>query len=89
MNQSDLTAYMTQALYLTLWLSLPTILVAAVVGTLVSLLQALTQVQDQTLSFAIKLIAVGIVLALSARWMGGELFNYALSILQGLPTLAR
>ncbi|HSW06927.1 type III secretion system export apparatus subunit SctS [Aquabacterium sp.] len=89
MNTSDLSAYLTQALYLTLWLSLPVIGVAALVGTLVSLLQALTQVQDQTLAFAIKLIAVGLVLALTARWMGGELFNYTLAILQGLPTLAR
>jgi type III secretion protein S len=89
MTPPDLTAYMTQALYLTLWLSLPVILVAALVGTVVSLLQALTQVQEQTLSFAIKLIAVGIVLALTARWMGGELHNYTLSILQALPTLAR
>lgn len=89
MTAPDLTAYMTQALYLTLWLSLPTILVAALVGTLVSLLQALTQVQEQTLSFAIKLIAVGIVLALTARWMGGELYNYTLSILQSLPSVAR
>jgi type III secretion protein S len=89
MNTPDLANYLTQALYLTLWLSLPVILVASLVGTLVSLLQALTQVQEQTLSFAIKLIAVGLVLALTARWMGGELYNYALSILQALPAAAR
>jgi len=89
MNSVDLSAYLTQALYLTLWLSLPPILVAALVGTLVSLLQALTQVQEQTLGFAIKLVAVGLLLALTARWMGGELYNYALNILQGLPALAR
>jgi type III secretion protein S len=89
MNSAELSAYLTQALYLTLWLSLPPILVAAVVGTLVSLLQALTQVQEQTLGFAIKLVAVGLVLALTARWMGGELYNYTLTILQGLPALAR
>ncbi|MBL8333433.1 MAG: type III secretion system export apparatus subunit SctS [Rubrivivax sp.] len=89
MNTAELSAYLTQALYLTLWLSLPTILVAAVVGTLVSLLQALTQVQEQTLGFAIKLVAVGLVLALTARWMGGELYNYTLGILQALPALAR
>ena len=89
MGTSELSGYLTQALTLTLWLSLPVILTAALVGTLVSLLQALTQVQDQTLAFAIKLIAVGIVLALTARWMGGELFNDALAILQGLPASAR
>lgn len=89
MSTPDLVACMTQALYLTLWLSLPTIVVAAVVGTAVSLLQALTQVQEQTLSFAIKLIAVGLVLALSARWMGGELCNYMLNILLALPVVGR
>lgn len=89
MNTAELSAYLSQALYLTLWLSLPVIAAAALVGTLVSLLQALTQVQDQTLAFAVKLIAVGAVLALTARWMGGELFNYALAILQGLPATAR
>ncbi len=89
MSPADLSSYMTQALYLTLWLSLPAILVAAVVGTLVSLLQALTQVQEQTLSFAIKLIAVGVVLALTARWMGGEMYNYTLAIFEMLPAVGR
>lgn len=89
MNESEVVGYMTQALNLSLLLSLPAILVAAIVGTLVSLLQALTQVQEQTLAFAIKLIAVGIVLALSARWIGGELFNYMNAILSSLPTVAR
>jgi type III secretion protein S len=89
MNSAELVGFMTQALYLSLWLSLPPIIVAAVVGTAVSLLQALTQVQEQTLSFAIKLISVGIVLALSARWIGGELYNYMLNILLSLPTSAR
>ena len=89
MNGAELTGYMTQALYLSLWLSLPVILVAALVGTLVSLLQALTQVQEQTLAFAIKLVAVGITLVFSARWMGGELYNYMVNILSALPISAR
>ena len=83
MTQSDITSYLVQALWLTLLLSLPTILVAAIVGTLFSLLQALTQIQEQTLSFAVKLIAVGITLFLTAGWLGGELMNYTLSIFDG------
>ena len=89
MNDSQLTGFMVQALYLTLWLSLPVILVASIVGTVVSLLQALTQVQEQTLSFAIKLVAVGITLVLSAGWMGGELYSYMLGIFAALPASAR
>ena len=47
-----------QALVLSLVLSLPVVLVASMIGLLFSLFQALTQIQDQTLSFAIKLIFI-------------------------------
>lgn len=80
MGTVDIVSYMTQALYLTLWLSLPPIAVAAIVGTLFSLFQALTQIQEQTLSFAIKLIAMFATLLLTARWLSGELYNYAVSV---------
>lgn len=89
MTAPDLVSFLTQALYLVLWLSLPPIIVASVVGTLFSLFQALTQIQEQTLSFAIKLIAVMATLALSARWIGGELFNYTLTIFENFPQLSR
>jgi type III secretion protein S len=89
MGTENLVSYLTQALYLVLWLSLPPIVVASVVGTLFSLFQALTQIQEQTLSFAIKLIAVMATLALTARWMGGELFNYTLVLFELIPQMAR
>jgi type III secretion protein S len=89
MGTPDLVSFLSKALYLVLWLSLPPIIVASVVGTLFSLFQALTQIQEQTLSFAIKLIAVMATLALSARWIGGELFNYAQSIFEVFPLLGR
>ncbi|MEO5672274.1 MAG: type III secretion system export apparatus subunit SctS [Ramlibacter sp.] len=89
MHSAELASYLTKALYLVLWLSLPPIIVASVVGTLFSLFQALTQIQEQTLSFAIKLIAVMATLALTARWMGVELFNYTASIFEILPQIAR
>ena len=68
---------------------MPTILVASVVGTLFSLLQALTQIQEQTLSFAVKLIAVGLTLFLTAGWIGGELMNYTLSIFANFHRMTR
>ncbi len=89
MNSAELVGYLTKAMYLTLWLSLPPIIVASVVGTLFSLFQALTQIQEQTLSFAIKLVAVMVTLALTARWVGGELYNYTLSIFEMFPTIGR
>lgn len=80
MSEVDIVSYMTQALYLVLWLSLPPIAVAALVGTLFSLFQALTQIQEQTLSFAVKLIAVFATIMLTARWLSGELYNFTLSV---------
>lgn len=87
MGTPDVISHLYKALYLVLWLSLPPILVAAVVGTLFSLFQALTQIQEQTLSFAVKLIAVMATLALTARWMGGELYNFTLSLFELFPQL--
>ena len=89
MDTPDVISYMYKALYLVLALSLPPIVVAAVVGTLFSLFQALTQIQEQTLSFAIKLIAVTATLALTVRWIGGELFNFTLVVFDLFPQVMR
>jgi type III secretion protein S len=89
MEVADIVSHVVKALLLTLWLSLPPIVVASVVGTLFSLFQALTQIQEQTLSFAIKLIAVGLTLYLTARWVGGEIFNYTVLLFDTFPHLVR
>jgi type III secretion protein S len=89
MGGPDLVSLLSKALYLVLWLSLPPIIVASVVGTLFSLFQALTQIQEQTLSFAIKLVAVMATIALTARWIGGELYNFTLAIFDMIPQLGR
>ena len=89
MHTVDVVSFFTQALYLVLWLSLPPIIVGSVVGTLFSLFQALTQIQEQTLSFGIKLISVSLTILLTARWVGGEMFNFALQLFVSIPTLGR
>jgi len=86
-NEVEIVQYTTKALMLVLILSMPPIIVASVVGTLVSLVQALTQVQEQTLSFAVKLVAVFFAILMTARWMGVELYNYSLNIFQDIPSL--
>jgi type III secretion protein S len=89
MDTVDLTSVVVKALLLTLWLSMPTILVASIIGVLFSLVQALTQIQEQTLSFGVKLIAVGVTIFLTARWMGGEIFNYAVLLFDTFPSMVR
>jgi len=89
MEVVDVVSHTVRAMLLVLWLSLQPIIVASVVGTLFSLIQARTQIQEQTLSFAIKLIAVGATLFLTARWIGGEIFNYTVTLFEAIPHIAR
>ncbi|WP_290922218.1 type III secretion system export apparatus subunit SctS [Halodesulfovibrio sp.] len=89
MFQSSILDFTLQALILVLMLSMPSILVAALTGLLVSFLQALTQIQEQTLAFAIKLIGVTITIALTAGWLGGEIYNFALQLFTTFPTLVQ
>ena len=78
---------LTEAMVLVMYLSMPPILAAAIVGILVSLLQALTQLQEQTVSFAVKLIAVAITLALMAGMLGNEVVNFALKLFTDFPRM--
>ncbi len=87
MSGPDLIHYASQAMLLVLYLSLPVIVAATLVGLLVGLFQALTQIQEQTLPFGIKLVAVILVLLLTARWMGREILDYADVLLDAIPRL--
>jgi len=76
----DVVYIAKQALMLSLILSLPVIVIASVVGLLFSVFQALTQVQDQTLSFAIKLIFIILAIYLTVDWMSTKIYHFALLI---------
>lgn len=89
MGQAQLLDYAQKCLILVLQLSLIPIAVATVIGVLVSLLQALTQIQEQTLGFAVKLIAISITLMAASSWMGGELYLYTQDIFTHFPFLVR
>ena len=80
MNSATLLEYAQACLLLVLRLSLIPIIVATVIGLIVSLLQALTQIQEQTLGFAVKLIAISLTILACASWMGGQLLLYAQTI---------
>jgi type III secretion protein S len=83
----DIPTVTSEALLLTLMLSMPPIVIATIVGVLVSLVQAMTQIQEQTLSFAIKLICVSLVILGTAHWLGGELYRYTLRIFDALAAV--
>ncbi|MEO1018048.1 MAG: type III secretion system export apparatus subunit SctS [Pseudomonadota bacterium] len=89
MNHSDIVEQMTTALLLTLYLSLPPIAVAAIVGVLIGFIQALTQIQEQTLSFGLKLGAVTVTIFVIAPWLGAELYAFCLQAFEQFAVLTR
>ena len=87
MNTSTIVEFTQQALMLTLWLGAPLVLAAAFVGLAIGFLQALTQIQDQTLSFAIKVVVVFGLVAILGGWMGATLMNFAEQVLSNIATI--
>jgi flagellar biosynthetic protein FliQ len=86
---AELTRLTTEALYLALLLSGPALVASLVVGLSLGVVQAVTQVQEQTLSFVPKLITVGLVLALVGGALGAELARFSGALFEALPELVR
>lgn len=88
--QESITIDLTiQAMILVLILSMPAILLSTLAGLGISLLQALTQIQEQTLAFAVKLIVATAALILTANFMAVELFNFTEFIFSSFHTIGR
>lgn len=89
MGQADFLSVVQDALLTVLLLSAPALGVAIFVGLGVGLLQALTQIQDQTLPQAVKLVAVLLVLIVIGPLLGGQVVNLASDMLDRFPTWTR
>jgi type III secretion HrpO family protein len=89
MEDSQILYLTSRALVLVVVLSGPPIIVASIVGVAVSLLQALTQIQEQTLGFALKLLSVTVTIFATAGWLGGMIFEYAVAVFDSFPQLVR
>lgn len=74
-----------QALFLTLILSAPAVVVALVVGLMISIVQATTQIQEQSLTFVPKLVGVFLTLALTGPWLMAQLVSFGHALLSGFP----
>jgi flagellar biosynthesis protein FliQ len=74
-----------EALYLTLIASGPPIVISLIVGFAISLFQATTQIQEQTLTFAPKILIVFGVLALAGPWIGHQLLAFTFQLFDRFP----
>lgn len=86
-SESYILQVVREGLYLVLLVSAPPLLVSLVVGLLVSVLQASTQLQDHTLSFVPKLVAVLAALAVAGPWIGQQVVRFTGVLLQAVPLL--
>lgn len=76
-----------QSIYTILILSAPMLLIALGVGLLVSIFQAMTQIQEQTLAFVPKILAVFLSIIIFGPWMLTILLDYTRDLFQQLPQL--
>jgi flagellar biosynthetic protein FliQ len=77
MNDTDLTALLRDAMLVMLKLGGPPLMVALVVGLVISLVQAITQIHEVTISFVPKVLAIGMTLLLMGPFMLATLSSYA------------
>lgn len=76
-----------EALWLVLVLSAPPIIAATVVGLLIAITQAVTQIQEQTVQYLFKFVAVVLTLFITASLLGGALYQFANRLLSDFPAL--
>jgi flagellar biosynthetic protein FliQ len=87
MNQDTVVNLASQAMSLALKIAGPILLVALVIGLLVSVFQAVTQIQEQSLSLIPKIAAVAVVIVLLGPWMLGQLVSYTSALYASIPTM--
>lgn len=87
MNQDVVINLSMQAMQLAFKVALPLLLVGLVIGLAVSVFQAVTQIQEQTLTFIPKIVGMGLVLVIAGPWMLGELVAYTQQLYSSIPSL--
>lgn len=78
-----------EALMMVVILALPALGIAMLVGLLIGILQATTQIQEQTLSFVPKLVAVFVTLIISASWLLNIIINFTIRLYEQIPNIVR
>lgn len=87
MTDTQVVEIVAGALLVSLKLAGPILAISLAVGVVVSLLQTVTQIQEQTLTFVPKLIGVGLVLLLGGSWMLREVVGWVTALWRTIPTI--
>ena len=87
MNQDVVVSLAMQAMQLALKVGGPILIVGLVIGLAISVFQAVTQIQEQTLSFIPKIIGMALVIVVLGPWMLGQLLVYTEELWASIPTM--
>ena len=87
MNQDVVVSLTMDAMSLALKVALPLLLVGLAVGLIISVFQAVTQIQEQTLTFIPKILASIVVLIVAGPWMLDQLLSYTRDLWLAIPEL--
>ncbi len=89
MSQTEVLELGRQALITGLQISLPVLLSALIVGLLISVFQAVTQIQEMSLQFIPKILAVSLVMVLAGGWMLTQIVEFTVRVFTNLPPIGR
>jgi flagellar biosynthetic protein FliQ len=89
MDEATLINMAQNALTIAILLAGPVLLVSLVIGSIISMLQAATQIQEVTLTFVPKVIGIIVVLVVLGGWMVQQLLTYTANVFMSLPALVR
>jgi flagellar biosynthetic protein FliQ len=87
MNQDTVVSLATQAMTLALEIAGPILLAGLIIGLLVSIFQAVTSIQEQSLSFIPKVVGVAVLIVVLGPWMLDRLVSYAQNLYLSIPQL--
>lgn len=87
MNQDTVVSLATQAMTLAIEIAGPMMLVGLGIGLVVSIFQAVTSIQEQTLTFIPKVIGLAVLIVILGPWMLGQLVTYAQNLYLSIPQL--
>ena len=89
MSIGEVTSLLRQGILEVLIIAAPLLLSALIVGLVVAILQATTSIQEQTLTFVPKIVAILLMLAFLGGWMFSSLRDYTIQLFQRIPDMVR
>ncbi len=87
MTQDTVVGLATRAMTLAFEIAGPILLVGLAIGLIISLIQAVTSIQEQTLSFIPKIVGLALLLVVLGPWMLDQLVGYATNLYTSIPSL--